>query len=115
PSPLLRDRPDVVGAFPRRVSRRGRDRAGARPPPPPRGEVLAPLFRNNFVCSSSVVARRRALEYAGVFCPELPLAIDYDLWLRLASHGRFDYVDEPLVVYRTGHANLSARTLDRLV
>ena len=39
----------------------------------------------------------------------LTLAIDYDLWLRVARHFEFDYVDEPVVRYRTGHANLSSR------
>src|SRR5262249_29391250 len=83
---LLREPPGGEVVFSRRVFLRGTELAEDRAPPPPRGEVLAPLFRNNFVCFSSVVVRRRALEYAGVFCPELPLAIDYDLWLRLASH-----------------------------
>jgi glycosyltransferase involved in cell wall biosynthesis len=111
---LLRERPDVDLAFARRVLLRGAALVEDRSPPPPRGDVLAQLFRDNFVCFSSVVVRRRALEYAGVFSRELALAIDYELWLRLACHGKFDYVDEPLVVYRTGHENLSARTLDRL-
>ena len=49
-----------------------------------------------------------------MFDPALPLAIDYDLWLRVARHFEFDYVDEPLVRYRTGHANLSSRITERL-
>ena len=44
----------------------------------------------------------------------LALAIDYDLWLRIAQRYPFDYVDEPLVKYRTGHASLSRRTEERL-
>jgi glycosyltransferase involved in cell wall biosynthesis len=111
---LLRDRPDVDLVFARRVFLRGEELVEDRSPPPPRGDVLAHLFRDNFICFSSVLIRRRALDYAGIFSPELSLAIDYELWLRLAAHGKFDYVDEPLVVYRTGHENLSARTLDRL-
>ena len=46
--------------------------------------------------------------------PDLALAIDYDLWLRIAQRYPFDYVDEPLVKYRTGHASLSRRTEERL-
>ncbi len=49
-----------------------------------------------------------------MFDPNLPLAIDYDLWLRVSRHFEFDYVDEPLVRYRTGHANLSSRIVERL-
>jgi hypothetical protein len=49
-----------------------------------------------------------------MFDESLALAIDYDLWLRAAKHYPFDYVDEPLVKYRTGHASLSRRTEERL-
>jgi glycosyltransferase involved in cell wall biosynthesis len=80
----------------------------------PRGLVLPRLFRDNFVCFSSVLARRPVLEEAGGFDNELSLAIDYDLWLRVARRHRFDHVDEPLVCYRTGHASLSRRIEERL-
>jgi glycosyltransferase involved in cell wall biosynthesis len=80
----------------------------------PRGKVLAAMFRNNFICFSSAVVRREVLEEAGLFDENLALAIDYDLWLRIARRYPFDYVDEPLVKYRTGHASLSRRTEERL-
>jgi glycosyltransferase involved in cell wall biosynthesis len=80
----------------------------------PRGSVLPLLFRDNFVCFSSVLARREVLEEAGGFDEGLSLAIDYDLWLRVARRHRFDHVDEPLVCYRTGHASLSRRIEERL-
>src|SRR5437879_6439171 len=79
-----------------------------------RGNVLAKMFRKNFVCFSSAVIRRKVLEDVGLFDENLALAIDYDLWLRIARHYRFAYVDEPLVQYRTGHASLSQRTEERL-
>jgi glycosyltransferase involved in cell wall biosynthesis len=78
-----------------------------------RGHVLAEMFQRNFVCYSSALVRRSALETAGMFDEALPLAIDYDLWLRMAALYRFDYVDEPLVKYRTGHASLSSRVEER--
>jgi glycosyltransferase involved in cell wall biosynthesis len=71
-----------------------------------RGRVYDPLLVQNPVCFSSVVVRRSVFETVGMFDPALPLAIDYDLWLRVARHFEFDYVDEPLVRYRTGHGNL---------
>ena len=79
-----------------------------------RGEVLATMFRDNFVCFSSAVVRRLVFEHLGGFDPISDLAIDYDLWLRVAVHYRFDYVDEPLVRYRCGHGNLSRRVGERL-
>lgn len=79
-----------------------------------RGDVLAEMFRNNFVCFPSSMVRRDALDDVGFFDESIPLAIDYDLWLRLSAKYRFDYIDEPLVEYRTGHANLSRRAEERL-
>jgi glycosyltransferase involved in cell wall biosynthesis len=80
----------------------------------PRGQVLDAMFRQNFICFSSAVVRRSVLEDVGLFDTDLALAIDYDLWLRIAQRYPFDYVDEPLVKYRTGHASLSRRTEERL-
>jgi glycosyltransferase involved in cell wall biosynthesis len=82
-------------------------------PPLYRGNVVAEMFRDNFVCFSSAVVRREVFREAGLFDETIPLAIDYDLWLRAASRFRFDYVDEPLVRYRVGHANLSQRGEER--
>jgi glycosyltransferase involved in cell wall biosynthesis len=80
----------------------------------PRGQVLAEMFRQNFICFSSAVVRRSVLDQVGLFDDNLALAIDYDLWLRIGQRFLFDYVDESLVMYRTGHANLSRRTEERL-
>jgi glycosyltransferase involved in cell wall biosynthesis len=79
-----------------------------------RGLVVEAMFYRNFVCFSSALVRRPVFTQAGYFDEDLPLAIDYDLWLRVAPAYRFDYVDEPLVQYRTGHANLSSRIEERL-
>jgi glycosyltransferase involved in cell wall biosynthesis len=80
-----------------------------------RGKILDALFRSNrFVCFSSAVVRRDVLDDIGLFDESLPLAIDYDLWLRMGLRYRFDYLDTPLVQYRTGHANLSRRAEERL-
>jgi glycosyltransferase involved in cell wall biosynthesis len=84
------------------------------PPQPPRGRVLAELLVRNFVCFSSAVVRRDVLSHVGRFDPDWDLAIDYDLWLRVARFYEFDFVDEELVYYRTGHGNLSRKLLDRV-
>jgi glycosyltransferase involved in cell wall biosynthesis len=79
-----------------------------------RGRIYNDLLATNPVCFSSVVVRRTVFETVGLFDPGLQLAIDYDLWLRVAQHFDFDYVDDPQVRYRTGHANLSSRIVERL-
>jgi glycosyltransferase involved in cell wall biosynthesis len=81
---------------------------------PPRGRVLTDIFARNFICFSSAVVRREVLDRVGGFDPTLDLAIDYDLWLRAARHYEFDYVPESLVLYRTGHGNLSKKLADRI-
>jgi glycosyltransferase involved in cell wall biosynthesis len=80
-----------------------------------RGYVLPQMFKDNFVCFSSAMVRRAIFTEVGMFNEQIPLAIDYDLWLRIAVQHRFDYVNEPLVAYRTGHANLSRRAEERLL
>jgi glycosyltransferase involved in cell wall biosynthesis len=79
-----------------------------------RGDVLAQMFRQNFVGFSTCVVRRSVFEDVGRFDEQIPMAIDYELWLRVARHWQFDYVDKPLLRYRTGHANLSQRGEERL-
>jgi glycosyltransferase involved in cell wall biosynthesis len=112
--PLFRADPGLGVAYTRRwlIDEAGR-RLEYRQPPLFRGQVLRELYRTNFVCFSSAMVRRAALDDAGPFDEGLALAVDYDLWLRVALRHRFDYVDEPLVEYRTGHANLSCRTAER--
>lgn len=80
----------------------------------PRGEMFDVFLRTNPVCSSSAIIRRRVLQHVGMFDPALPLAVDYDLWLRVSPHYRFDCVEEQLVRYRTGHANMSSRRTERI-
>ena len=80
----------------------------------PRGRVYNEILRDNFICFSSVMVRREVLEHVGGFDDRLELAIDYDLWLRVAKHYPFDFIDEALVKYRTGHVNLSTRLRDRV-
>jgi glycosyltransferase involved in cell wall biosynthesis len=81
---------------------------------PPTGFILPHMFTQNFVCFSSVVVKRAVFSHVGVFDPVWDLAIDYDLWLRVAKFYQFDFVDEELVRYRTGHGNLSKKLRDRV-
>jgi glycosyltransferase involved in cell wall biosynthesis len=113
---LFRRDPGLGVAYTRRlvIDEHGREVAYEHPAVH-RGRILEAIFRSNgFVCFSSVVVRRAVLDDVGLFDETLPLAIDYDLWLRVGLRYRFDYVDEPLVKYRTGHANLSRRLEERL-
>lgn len=81
---------------------------------PPTGRVLDAMFVQNFVCFSSAMVRRQVFDHVGSFDPLWDLAIDFDLWLRVARRYSFAYVPEPLVLYRTGHGNLSQKLSDRV-
>ena len=113
--PLFEGRPKVGVVYSRRtlIDESGRELAYHQPKLF-HGDILSNIFQNNFVCFSSVVVRRAVFEHIGVFDPSLNLAIDYDLWLRVAGHYHFDFVDRPLVQYRVGHGNLSRRAGERL-
>ena len=116
---VFRAKPEVGVVFSRRslIDEQGNamPRRGSTPPLAlPRGEVLPQMFVQNFVCFSSAVVRRAVFSHVGAFDPQWDLAIDYDLWLRVAKHHRFDFVDEELVKYRTGHGNLSKKLADRV-
>ena len=78
-----------------------------------RGFVLDVAIKRTIPPFSSTIIRRAVLDDVGYFDESIPMAIDYDLWLRVAMKYRFDFVDEPLLLYRTGHANLSRRSTER--
>jgi glycosyltransferase involved in cell wall biosynthesis len=105
---LLMDQDGIV------LTSHDREGGGLDKPPPPSRSWLVDLFLSNPVCFSSVMVRRAVLEHVGAFDPQFDLAIDYDLWLRVAKHYQFTAIDEPLVRYRTGHGNLSKKLWDRV-
>lgn len=96
------------------INPRGELLTAARPTLP-RGNIFDDVLLTNTVCFSSVLVRRTVLDHVGGFDVGMQLAIDYDLWLRVAKHYPFDFIDEPLVKYRTGHANLSQRIVERII
>lgn len=107
---LTREDPELGVVYSRRlmIDSDGRPLA-AHPRSAFRGYVLKQMFRDNFVCFSSSVVNRDVFDLLGPFNEQYRHASDYDMWLRAGLHYRFDYVDEPLVSYRTGHANLTSR------
>jgi glycosyltransferase involved in cell wall biosynthesis len=113
---LLNERPDVGVVYARRemIDEDGRH-LPYQQPPLYRGNILQRIFLDNFICFSSVMVRRSVFDQVGTFDEGIPLAVDYELWLRVASNFLFDYVDAALIKYRTGHANLSRRAEERLL
>lgn len=106
--PLFLGRPEVGVVFSgvHCVDREGKP-AGEWTMPAYRGAVTQELFIDNFVPFSSAVVRRECFERLGVFDESLPMAIDYDLWLRFSVEYEMDYVPDPLLFYRMGHGQMS--------
>jgi glycosyltransferase involved in cell wall biosynthesis len=77
-------------------------------------KTLDEIFVSNPICFSSVLVRREVFERVGGFNENLDLSIDYDLWLRVAALYEIACIPEKLVLYRTGHGNLSKRQSDRI-
>lgn len=66
------------------------------------GDVFAPLIRENFIASLTVMFRiewaHKAKE-AGIFIPQFKMG-DYPLWLYIAKHTKIGYIDDITSVYR---------------
>jgi glycosyltransferase involved in cell wall biosynthesis len=63
-------------------------------------DALESLAVSNRVRAPSIVVRRSAYELLGGYRTDLPHAADWEMWTRLAAHGRIVLVDEVLACYR---------------
>ncbi|MGA2545258.1 MAG: glycosyltransferase family A protein [Rectinemataceae bacterium] len=71
------------------------------------------LLKRNYFATSGVMARKAALEAAGLFDPRRRLSEDYELWLRMAHGGRVVLLNEPYVVYATGGVSSQLWAMER--
>jgi glycosyltransferase involved in cell wall biosynthesis len=71
------------------------------------------LLRRNYFATSGVMARKAALEAAGLFNPRHQMSEDYELWLRIARRGRAVLLNEPFVVYAAGGASSRLWAMER--
>ena len=72
----------------------------------PTGEFDANrLSRECFICQPACFFRREALEAAGGLDITLHYAFDYDLWIRMARHGGFAFVERPFARSRMHRNN----------
>jgi glycosyltransferase involved in cell wall biosynthesis len=86
-------------------------RPSSRPPRRLRLISQSALVRANRLSTSSVVARRECLAECGGFNESLPLAQDWDMWLRASGEWEIGILPLPLTVYRLHGAQRSANRL----
>lgn len=71
------------------------------------GEVYNDLIIHDFVATSTVMLDKRVLSQSGWFDTSLKAGVDWDLWIRVARHTRFAYLDETLAYYRLNPRGVS--------
>ncbi|MCM8775764.1 MAG: glycosyltransferase [Candidatus Omnitrophica bacterium] len=58
------------------------------------------LFERSAIRIQTVMCRRECFDKAGLFDEALTIGEDYDLWLRMARHFKFAFIEKPLVRMR---------------
>ena len=62
------------------------------------------------ICAHTHMLSRELFVECGGFRPDLEIAEDYELWIRICAEHDVGYIDEPLVIKRGGHKDqLSAK------
>jgi glycosyltransferase involved in cell wall biosynthesis len=73
-----------------------------------RGHLLNELSSGNWVgTASTVLLKRECLDKVGLFDEQIDFGEEYDLWIRISREFDFEYIEEPLVVYRVHEKKLS--------
>ncbi len=73
------------------------------------GSALEDLLTHGNIIGSicTVLCERSLFDEVGGFDPKLSQCADWDMWVRLAAHTEFLYLDEPFVTYRQHGTNMS--------
>ena len=73
-----------------------------------KGNLLSQLIIRNPIHTSTLLIRRSCIDCVGKFDEKMRYMEDRDLWIRLAMHYEFEYIDEPLTIaYYHGKEHLS--------
>ena len=108
---FLKDHPDIHICHTREIWKRGAriiSQTGQRHNRS--GNIFEDCLKKCIVGPSTVVLTKELFMDIGAFHPDLEIAEDYELWLRISAKYAFGYIDEPLIIKRAGHADqLSAK------
>ena len=64
------------------------------------GHITRQLILGNFVCNSTPLIRKKAIDEAGLFDESIFAPADWDMWLRISERYEVGYIDQPLTKYR---------------
>lgn len=79
-----------------------------------RGDVHGQILKRNILASPTPLIRREVFQVAGLFDTTLPSCQDWDMWIRIAQHYRFDYVERPLARFYFHGNQISANVEKRI-
>ena len=82
--------------------------------PPLAGGIFQELLLNNSIPSSSALIRRSVFQQVGSFNPAYRIAMDYDLWLRIADRYPIEVIDRPLMQYRVHPGGISSNRVEMI-
>lgn len=71
-------------------------------------EFVRHMSKGCHINGCTIMMKKSLYNQIGVFNPSYRYTQDYDYWLRVVQHYAFDYLDEPLTMYRV-HSNMGSR------
>jgi len=69
------------------------------------GDIFKDALVKCIIGPSTVMLEKRLFADIGMFNPDLEIAEDYELWLRICNKHKIGYIDEPLIVKRAGNSD----------
>ena len=72
------------------------------------GRVYAQLALGNFVHPPTVMFRRKAIDLAGMFDPDIKIVCEWEWFVRVARVGPIGFIDRPLLRYRRSSTQISS-------
>lgn len=71
------------------------------------GLITSHLLLKNFIPFGTAVIKRECILHSGIFDENIPMGIDWDLWLRYSVDWEFRYLPEKTYAYRLWHGQMS--------
>ena len=72
------------------------------------GKVTNELILKNFIPFGTAVVKKECFDELGLFDENLPMGIDWDLWLRFSVHFRIQYLADKTYIYRIWPGQMSS-------
>ena len=74
-------------------------------------ETLKSMLYGDFTCNIAILVRRECFDRVGLYDESMRTSEDWDMWLRVARHYEFAFVDQILARFRVHEGNTTHRTL----